>query len=176
MSEIRNAGALLDGLNEAQREAVTDTGRSLLILAGAGSGKTRVITTRIAWLIARGVARPHEILAVIFTNRAAREMHERVRNMVPEAEGVLIRTFHSFCAYLLRRHAEEARLDPHFTIYDDDDSVSLLGTCFEGLEKSEIKRYARLISRAKDYLLGPDDDLLGISSDPELDEIGRAHV
>ena len=162
-------------LNPEQQEAVTYTGKSLLILAGAGSGKTRVITTKIAWLIVNGLARPHEILAVTFTNKAAGEMAERVRSLAPGSQGTLIRTFHSFCAYLLRRFATESNLDPHFTIYDDDDSVELLSACFESEQKRELKKYARMISRAKDYLLGPEDDLSDISGDAELPEYYRAY-
>ncbi|MCI0480738.1 MAG: UvrD-helicase domain-containing protein, partial [Candidatus Dadabacteria bacterium] len=87
---------LLKALNPRQREAVCHQGSPLLILAGAGSGKTRVITTKIAWLVSEGLYSPHEILAVTFTNKAAGEMGARVKRMIPEASGVLIRTFHSF--------------------------------------------------------------------------------
>jgi DNA helicase II / ATP-dependent DNA helicase PcrA len=167
--------AWLDALNDEQREAVTFSGKSLLILAGAGSGKTRVITTRIAWLIAEGRCRSHEILAVTFTNKAAREMNERVRSFIGGTEGALIRTFHSFCAYLLRRYAEAASLDPHFTIYDDDDSAELLAACFPSEKRTDLKPYSRMISRAKDYLLGPDDDLSVVSRDPKFRERYEAY-
>ena len=160
----------LDLLNPEQREAVTYSGKRLLILAGAGSGKTRVITTKIAWLVANGIASPTEILAVTFTNKAAREMNDRVAALAPGARGALIRTFHSFCAWMLRRDAIAAGLDPRFTIYDDDDSVSLLHACFESVPRRELRSYAHLISRAKDYLLGPDSDLSAISADPDLPE------
>ena len=158
----------LDGLNSKQCEAATYGGRSLLILAGAGSGKTRVITTRIAWLIARGTA-ISEILAVTFTNKAAREMHDRVLHLAPDSGGVVIRTFHSFCARFLRRNAEAAGLDPRFVIYDDDDSVSLLHAAFESVPRRELRNTAHQISRAKDYLLGPESDLSSITLDPEFE-------
>ncbi len=166
---------ILEKLNPDQRRAATFDGKSLLILAGAGSGKTRVITARIAWLVATGVAAPYEILAVTFTNKAAREMLDRVRTLAPTAAGVMMRTFHSFCAHTLRRFASEAGLDPRFTIYDDDDSLSLLHACFESVPRRELKRYCRFISRAKDYLIGPADDLSKISHDPDLPERYRAY-
>ena len=97
--------ALLEHLNEAQDQAVTHGDGPMLILAGAGSGKTRVITSRIAWLIATGRATPHEILAITFTNKAAREMRERVARHL-EAKGMWISTFHAMCARMLRRDIE----------------------------------------------------------------------
>lgn len=168
-----NAGTetILNGLNTRQKEAVLHEGAPLLILAGAGSGKTRVITTKIAWLVSTGRADPREILAVTFTNKAAGEMLSRVTAMVPSARGVLIRTFHSFGAWLLRRNAVRAGMDPNFSIYDEDDSLSLLKTVRESLKKQELRRYVRLISRAKDYDRGPDDDLRSLSGDPDLPEI-----
>jgi len=116
----------LDALNGRQKEAVVHGKEPLLILAGAGSGKTRVVTTRIAWLIDQNNFRPDQILAVTFTNKAAREMQERVGRLVPlGGDPPMVKTFHSFCAWLLRRNAVLAGLSPHFTIYDDDDSLAL---------------------------------------------------
>ncbi len=161
----------LDQLNPAQREAVLHTGGSLLILAGAGSGKTRVITVKIAYLIRELGVDPRSILAVTFTNKAAGEMRERAAGMVSEASDVMIRTFHSFGAWLLRRNAAVAGLDRGFSIYDDDDTVSLLRTIYPDENRGTLSRYARLISRAKDYCLRPDDDLTAISADPEFREI-----
>ena len=116
----------LSVLNPEQLEAVCHTGSPLLILAGAGSGKTRVITTKIAWLIAEQGVQPESILAVTFTNKAAREMAERARLLDERTGRSVIRTFHSFGAWMLRRYAEWAGLSPRFTIYDDDDAVMLL--------------------------------------------------
>jgi len=162
---------ILKALNPRQSEAVRHQGSPLLILAGAGSGKTRVITTKIAWLVSEGLYSPYEILAVTLTNKAAGEMNERVRRMIPEASAVLIRTFHSFGAWLLRRHAEAAGLDRNFVIYDDDDSVTLLKSIYGESTRKDLGRYAHLISRAKDYCLAPGDDLKALSLDPDLPEM-----
>jgi len=147
----------LEGLNPSQREAVCHGKDPLLILAGAGSGKTRVITKRIVHMITHLQFAPDSILAVTFTNKAAREMKERVEQMVPEASGIMIRTFHSFCAWLLRRNADFAGLSPHFVIYDDDDSLSLLKTLGLSLTLDELKLFSRMISKAKDSCLEPSD-------------------
>ncbi|MDR2479434.1 MAG: ATP-dependent helicase [Treponema sp.] len=152
----------LEILNPEQRRAVLHTGKPLLILAGAGSGKTRVITTKIAWLIReRGIA-PHSILAVTFTNKAAREMAERARLIDERAGDAMLRTFHSFGAWFLRRNGNLAGLDSSFVIYDDDDMISLLSTIMEGVPRVEVKKTAHGISRAKDYFLSPDDPSLAI--------------
>jgi DNA helicase-2/ATP-dependent DNA helicase PcrA len=152
----------LEILNPEQRQAVLHTGKPLLILAGAGSGKTRVITTKIAWLIQeRGIA-PWSILAVTFTNKAAREMAERAQSIDERAGGAMLRTFHSFGAWFLRRNGSLAGLDPGFVIYDDDDMISLLASIMEDAPKAEVKQTAHRIARAKDYFLSPDDPGLAI--------------
>ena len=155
--------AYLEILNPEQRRAVLHTGKPLLILAGAGSGKTRVITTKIAYLIREKGVDPHSILAVTFTNKAAREMAERARLIDSRAEAAMLRTFHSFGAWFLRRNHGLAGLPSGFVIYDDDDSVSLLSTLMEGTPRAEIKVMAHNIARAKDHFLSPED--------PELDTI-----
>src|SRR5271157_1878755 len=117
----------LAGLNPEQRRAVEALDGPVLVLAGAGVGKTRVLTTRIAHLIASGRARPHEILAVTFTNKAAREMRERVGLLTGVPDGLpWLGTFHSVGAKVLRRHAELVGLRPNFTILDADDQLRLL--------------------------------------------------
>ena len=118
----------LDGLNPAQREAVEILDGPVLMLAGAGTGKTKALTTRIVHLLNSGSARPNEILAVTFTNKAAREMKTRVGGMLGQAiEGMpWLGTFHSICVKLLRRHAELAGLKSNFTILDTDDQLRLL--------------------------------------------------
>ncbi|MDR0450232.1 MAG: ATP-dependent helicase [Treponema sp.] len=146
----------LEALNPEQREAVLHTGRSLLILAGAGSGKTRVITTKIAWLIREQQLDPRSILAVTFTNKAAREMAGRARVIDERAESAMLRTFHSFGAWFLRRNGSLAGLNSAFVIYDDDDSVSLLSTLMEDIPKAELRQAAHNIARAKDRFLSPD--------------------
>ena len=173
MEEMSN---YLSVLNPEQLEAVCHTGSPLLILAGAGSGKTRVITTKIAWLIAEQGVRPESILAVTFTNKAAREMAERARALDERAGRSSIRTFHSFGAWMLRRYAEWAGLSPNFTIYDDDDSVTLLMKALPQLNKQEAQRFMRKISRAKDYCLLPDSpQLAAIDPAPEFAVIYRTY-
>jgi len=126
---------LMADLNDAQSQAVTKTDGPVLILAGAGSGKTRVLTYRIAWLIVNGLAEPREILAMTFTNKAAGEMRERVRKLVPEMlSGMWIGTFHSLFARLLRREAERLNYKSNFAIYDDDDQYTLIKTVLNELK------------------------------------------
>jgi DNA helicase-2/ATP-dependent DNA helicase PcrA len=158
-----NSPDYLEALNDEQREAVFHQGNPLLILAGAGSGKTRVITTKIAYLIRERSYDPRSIMAVTFTNKAAREMAARARLIDDRAADAMMRTFHSFGAWFLRRNAALAGLSSGFVIYDDDDTVSLLGTILADAPRAELREFASLISRAKDYFLSP--------SDPELDLI-----
>ncbi|GAA0290902.1 ATP-dependent helicase [Rhodovulum strictum] len=118
----------LDGLNPAQRQAVETLEGPVLMLAGAGTGKTRALTARIAHLLTTGTARPNEVLAVTFTNKAAREMKDRIGRLMGEAvEGMpWLGTFHAICVKLLRRHAELAGLQSNFTILDADDQIRLM--------------------------------------------------
>ncbi len=163
-------------LNPEQKQAVEHEGSPLLILAGAGSGKTRVITTKIAWLISQKNVDPRSILAVTFTKKAANEMRERAQAMEPSAEQSQIRTFHSFGAYFLRRYAEAAGVDKNFTVYDDDNMVTLIQKSTPGLKKSEAASYAHSIALAKDYCLPPDSLRLGeVSSDPLFAEVYAAY-
>lgn len=171
-----NSERYLSVLNPEQLQAVTHTGSPLLILAGAGSGKTRVITTKIAWLIGEQGLDPESILAVTFTNKAAREMRERAARLDPRAERSVLRTFHSFGAWLLRRNAALAGLDAAFTIYDDDDAVTLLSRAMPALNRQQIAAAVHKISRAKDYCLEPDSPLLAeIDPDPDFAEIYRTY-
>ncbi|MBT5494916.1 MAG: UvrD-helicase domain-containing protein, partial [Alphaproteobacteria bacterium] len=117
----------LDSLNEAQRAAVEALDGPVLVLAGAGTGKTRVLTTRLAHLLHQGRARPYQILAVTFTNKAAREMRDRVERQIGGAvDGMWLGTFHALGARILRRHAEIVDLRSDFTILDMDDQIRLL--------------------------------------------------
>ena len=116
---------LLEGLNPEQRAAVVHGEGPLVVFAGAGSGKTRIITTRIAYLIANGV-KPWHILAVTFTNKAAGEMRERLVALCPEAERATVSTFHSCCNRILREFASELGFDSNFVIYDDQDSLAAI--------------------------------------------------
>ena len=127
--QTADASALLEGLNDAQSEAVTHSAGPLLILAGPGSGKTRVVTNRIAYLVTQGDARPSEILAITFTNKAAKEMRERVERLLPGTTGMWISTFHAMCARILRREIETlGDWTRDFSIYDTSDRNQLLKT------------------------------------------------
>ena len=148
---------LLQSLNPEQKQAVLINEGSLLVFAGAGSGKTRVITTKIAYAIKNNLAKPQEILAVTFTNKACREMAERVASLVePElAERVFIKTFHSFGVWLLRRFGDRVGLTRDFTIYDDKDSAALLAQCFPDVPKKDIDQAAKQIATLKDKMQKP---------------------
>ena len=149
---------LLEGLNPQQQEAVQHLDGPLLIIAGPGSGKTRVIVHRVAYLVHTVGVRPHHIAAVTFTNKAAREMKERLgRLMGPRANDLTIGTFHATCAMLLRREGNAMGLDRSFTIYDGDDQLTLIKRAMEDMEL-DPKRYSpnailSTISNAKSQLL-----------------------
>jgi DNA helicase-2/ATP-dependent DNA helicase PcrA len=150
----------LADLNEAQREAVLATEGPLLVVAGAGSGKTRVLTYRVAHLIRACGVKPNEILAITFTNKAAGEMRERLERMLgATARAIWILTFHAACGRMLRREAERLGYRSTFTIYDDQDQVRLVKACLEELGK-DPKRFSprgihAQISRAKNELVSP---------------------
>ncbi|MBN9171397.1 MAG: UvrD-helicase domain-containing protein, partial [Microbacterium sp.] len=132
---VRADEDLLEGLNPQQREAVVYRGPALLIVAGAGSGKTRVLTHRIASLLRNREAWPSQILAITFTNKAAGEMRERVAQLVgDQSQGMWISTFHSACVRILRREAEQFGFTKSFTSYDSGDSRSLIKRLVKGHE------------------------------------------
>lgn len=169
-----NRDDYLSVLNEEQREAVVHSGSPLLILAGAGSGKTRVITTKIAYLIGELGYNPSSILAVTFTKKAANEMKERAVNLEPRSAYSQIRTFHSFGSWFLRSYSEESdfTISKNFTVYDDDDMITLLTKAVPHLTKKDAKHYAHKISLAKDYCLLPESEMLyTIEEDPCFPEI-----
>ena len=152
----------LADLNPAQREAVLTTEGPLLVIAGAGSGKTRVLTYRVAHLINAVGAKPSEILAITFTNKAAGEMRERLQRLLGRTgQGLWILTFHSACGRILRREAERLGYRSNFTIYDQADQVRLVKQCLEELER-DPKRFTprgihNQISQAKNPLISPDE-------------------
>ena len=155
---------LLDSLNPTQADAVSHTEGPLLILAGAGSGKTRVLTHRIAYILDQGLAMPDEILAITFTNKAAREMKERVAVLIgPDSRKMWVSTFHAFCARILRVHAEKLGYKREFTIYDGADQVRLVKRCIIELGKDpkrfNPRSFQAQISNAKNVLMSPDDYL-----------------
>jgi DNA helicase-2/ATP-dependent DNA helicase PcrA len=151
---------ILAGLNPAQRAAVECVEGPQLVVAGPGSGKTRVIAHRIAYLIEVCGISPYRILAVTFTNKAAREMKERVCRMLgDQAEGITLGTFHAICARILRREANHIGLERRFVIYDDGDQMSLISRCLEDLnldpKQNPPQAIKSAISSAKARLLGP---------------------
>ncbi|WP_243896811.1 ATP-dependent helicase [Actinomyces bowdenii] len=157
---VADPAELVSGLNPAQAQAVTHAGSPLLIIAGAGSGKTRVLTHRIAHLIATGRARPGEILAITFTNKAAAEMRERVTALVgPAGQRMWVSTFHSACVRILRREHEAAGLRSTFSIYDAADSTRLITLIVRELgidpKRFTPKTFAHRISDLKNELITP---------------------
>ena len=163
-----SAGATidLDSLNPAQCEAVQTTSGPLLVLAGAGSGKTRVLTYRIAHMIADEGVHPWQVLAITFTNKAAAEMRERLGALLPGGtRGMWVCTFHAMCVRMLREDGERVGYPPNFTIYDDDDSRRLVKTIMGDLDidpkQSPLPAIRSMISQAKNALVF---------------QIGRAHV
>jgi ATP-dependent DNA helicase UvrD/PcrA len=159
---VATPDSYLADLNEAQREAVLATEGPLLVVAGAGSGKTRVLTYRVAHLIRACGVKPNEILAITFTNKAAGEMRERLERMLGQTtRAIWILTFHAACGRMLRREAERLGYRSTFTIYDDQDQVRLVKACLEELGK-DPKRFSprgihAQISRAKNELVSPED-------------------
>lgn len=161
---------IYDTLNDRQKEAVLHTDGPLLILAGAGSGKTRVLTHRIAYLIAEKGVNPWNILAITFTNKAAHEMRERVDKIAgSEGGSVWVSTFHSTCVRILRRHIDRLGYDNNFTIYDADDQKTLIKEICRkmNIDTKKVKERALLaqISHAKDELLNPDEMEMNAGAD-----------
>ncbi len=155
-----SADELLEGLNPSQRQAVTHEGSALLVVAGAGSGKTRVLTRRIAWLLSQRKAHPGSILAITFTNKAAAEMRARVEELVGgRAKIMWVSTFHSSCVRILRREVSRLGYGSNFSIYDDADARRLMGLVCRDLDL-DPKRYApravlNWVSNCKNELLDP---------------------
>lgn len=151
---------VIRGLNKKQQEAVLATQGPLLILAGAGSGKTRVLTHRIAYLLEKGLTTPFNILAITFTNKAAREMKERIISMVgPAGENIWISTFHSMCVRILRRDIDRLGYSRNFTILDSSDQLSVIKQCEKELnidvKKFDPRMILGMISSAKNELKSP---------------------
>src|SRR5437764_5444887 len=170
----------LDTLNPEQREAVLHTDGPLLILAGAGSGKTRVITSRIAYLVGNGHAQPHEILAVTFTNKAAEEMRTRVESLLgADCSRMWVSTFHALCARLLRREAPAIGLSRDFVIYDSSDQLSVVKQALKALhiDDSFIQPRAALsrISSAKNRMETPDDIAGAATWNPRDEKIAKVY-
>ncbi len=170
-----NTDYLTDGLNPQQKQAVTYEGDQLLIVAGAGSGKTRVLTHRIAYLLATGRARTGEILAITFTNKAAAEMRERIEEMIgPRARYMWISTFHSACVRILRREATNIGLRSTFSIYDAADSQRLMNMVCRELDfdpkRFNPKVFSRKVSDLKNELIDPDEYATSVSENNPFDQ------
>lgn len=159
--EPTNPSKLLVGLNPQQAEAVLYRGPALLIVAGAGSGKTKVLTHRIAHLLEQREAWPSQILAITFTNKAASEMRERIKLLVGDPEGMWIRTFHSACLQILRREAERLGHSSNFTVYDTGDSRALIKRLIKSsghdIDSLKAQVVASVISKAKNELQTAED-------------------
>ena len=169
-----------DTLNPPQREAVAQTEGPVLILAGAGSGKTRVLTHRIAYLMDEKGVNPWNILAITFTNKAAQEMRERVDKLVGfGSESIWVSTFHSACVRILRRHIDNLGYDTNFTIYDTDDQKSLMkDVCRKMNIDTKIYKERSLlaqISHAKDELLTPDDMEMKAAGDYNMKKVASVY-
>ena len=175
------AEALLEGLNPQQRAAVEHEGGQLLIIAGAGSGKTRVLTHRIAYLLATGRARPGQILAITFTNKAAAEMRERVAELVGDrARSMWVSTFHSACVRILRREAKTLGLRSSFSIYDAADSQRLMTLVCRELDldpkRYPPKMFSHRVSDLKNELIDPDAYAASVSeSNPFEQNLSAAY-
>ncbi len=154
---------LLDGLNDIQREAVLHTEGPVLIVAGAGSGKTRALTHRVAYLLREKLVSPHNILAITFTNKASREMAERVEQLVgtSAAQGMWILTFHAMCSRILRREHQHVGVPSAFTIYDEGDTVRLITEVLRDLnldpKRFPPRQMSAAIGKAKDRMLDPSE-------------------
>ncbi|MBO7515073.1 MAG: UvrD-helicase domain-containing protein, partial [Lachnospiraceae bacterium] len=156
--------SIYDSLNKEQKEAVTTTEGPLLILAGAGSGKTRVIVHRIAWILEQGLASPWEILAITFTNKAAEEMKRRVERIVPgTGQNIWVATFHATCARILRRDIDRIGFDNHFTIYDTDDQKTVVRQIVKRLsldaKNFPERKVIESISHFKENLTTPEQSM-----------------
>ena len=172
--------SIYDTLNEQQREAVFHTEGPLLILAGAGSGKTRVLTHRIAYLIEEQQVNPWNILAITFTNKAAGEMRERVDKLVGYgSESIWVSTFHSMCVRILRRHIDLLGYDTNFTIYDSDDQKTLMREVCKLLQVDTKMFRERVllseISKAKDELVTPQEYRMRAEGDYSRKKIAEVY-
>ena len=171
--------AILDALNEAQRLPVLDTEGAVLVTAGAGSGKTRLLTHRIAYLVLEKGVKPYHILAITFTNKAANEMRERLLTLLPDgAPSMQISTFHSLCVRILRRFADKIGFTRDFSIYGEDEKDKLIKAIVKekGYDPDQIKKYGWSISDAKNEGLSPDEYKETYAYYTNIDEICKVYA
>lgn len=173
--------SIYDTLNEKQKEAVLHTEGPLLILAGAGSGKTRVLTHRIAYLMEHCGVNPWNIFAITFTNKAAGEMRERVDQIAGfGSDSVWVSTFHSACVRILRRHIDLLGYDTNFTIYDTDDQKTVMKNVIRSMDLDpkiyKERSFLNVISHAKDELVSPEEFLMNAGADYKQQLFGRAYT
>ncbi len=172
--------SLFSGLNEKQKEAVYTTQGPVLVLAGAGSGKTTVLVNRIAYILDKGLANPYQILAITFTNKAANELKSRIAAMIGSmGEGVNAGTFHSECVKILRRYIDRLGYDRSFNIFDRGDQISLIKECLRALNLNDAnyppKAMLSIIGRAKDYLMMPQDFEKTYHSEYRMKQIAKIY-
>ena len=167
---------ILKGLNDKQYEAVINTEGPILVIAGAGSGKTKVLTHKIAYLMQEKKVLPWNILAITFTNKAANEMKERITGLVGEsAKDIWMGTFHSICVRILRKHIDQIGYDSSFIIFDTSDQRSLVKKCLKELQIDD-KQYSEKsvqaeISNAKNEMLEPDQYAFKVHGDFRREKI-----
>ena len=171
---------ILKGLNDKQYEAVINTEGPVLVIAGAGSGKTKVLTHKIAYLIQEKKVLPWNILAITFTNKAANEMKERIANLVGEdAKDIWMGTFHSICVKILRKHIDKIGFDSSFIIFDTSDQKSLVKKCLKELQIDDKqfseKSVQAEISNAKNEMLEPDQYALKAHGDYRREKISAVY-
>ena len=169
---------LLDKLNEEQIKPVKDTEGDVLVLAGAGSGKTRVLTSRIAYILREGLASPRQILAITFTNKAAAEMKERVRLICGDVDDMWICTIHSMCVRILRRYPAEAGIKPDFSIYSETERRNIVKKCLKELDYDDekmLKKARWYIADAKMLGLEPDQYIRKHAHDDRIDDYMRVY-
>ncbi len=163
---------ILETLNEEQIKPVTDTSGQVLVLAGAGSGKTRVLTTRIAYILEKNLCAPSSVLAITFTNKAAGEMKERVEKIIGNADNMWICTIHSMCVRILRRFGEELGIHPNFSIYSESERNNIIKkVCKEhGLEEKAVKSVKYHIANAKMLGLSPEEYAVRFKFETDIKE------
>ena len=172
---------ILKGLNDKQYEAVVNTEGPCLVIAGAGSGKTKVLTHKIAYLLQEKNVLPWNILAITFTNKAANEMKERITNLVGEnAKDIWMGTFHSICVRILRKHIEKIGFDSSFIIFDTSDQKSLVKKCLKSMQIDDKqfteKSVLSEISNAKNEMLEPEQYVAKYHGDFRREKIGQVYT